>query len=300
MNLFISGGSGFIGRHLVETLLARGFQITTVGRSRRPPRPDHPHLHHICADITRPGDWQSHVAASQAVINLAGASIFRRWTPRAKHEIRESRLRTTRHIVEALSDGADRFLFSASGIGYYGDRGDEVLTEHSRAGDDFLAQMAVDWEAEALAARARGVRVAIGRFGVVLHQSGGALAKMVPAFRLLAGGPLGSGRQWFPWIHLQDLIAAIQWLIQTPSVDGVFNFCAPQAVTNADFARTLGRALHRPACMPAPALIVRAVLGEFSQVLLGSQRAEPQRLMSVGYTFRYPRLADALEAIFGA
>jgi uncharacterized protein (TIGR01777 family) len=299
MKLFVSGGTGFIGRHLVETLLARGFQITTVGRSRRPPRPDHPHLHHICADITRPGDWQSHLAASQAVINLAGASIFRRWTPRAKSEIRESRLRATRHIVEALSDGADRFLFSASGIGYYGDRGDEVLTEHSRAGDDFLAQMAVDWEAEALAARARGVRVALGRFGVVLHQSGGALAKMVPAFRLLAGGPLGSGRQWFPWIHLEDLIGAVQWLIQTPSVEGAFNFCAPQAVTNADFARTLGRALHRPACMPAPALIVRAVLGEFSQVLLGSQRAEPQRLMSVGYTFRYPRLADALEAIFG-
>jgi uncharacterized protein (TIGR01777 family) len=298
MNVFVTGATGFIGRHLVEALLAQSFQVTSVGRTRRPPWADHPRLQHIQADTTQPGQWQSRLAASQAVINLAGAGIFRRWTNRAKDEIRASRLQTTRHVVAAMAGGEARFLFSASGIGYYGDGGDEILTERSRAGDDFLARLAVDWETAALDAQAHGVRVAIGRFGVVLDRRGGALARMAPAFRHLAGGPLGSGRQWFPWIHLADLIAAILFLMQTPSAAGAYNFCAPQAVTQADFAVQLGRALHRPAVLPAPAWLMRTLLGEFSQVLLASQRVEPQRLLAAGYRFRFPQLADCLEDLF--
>jgi hypothetical protein len=256
-----------------------------------------PGFEFISTDTTRPGAWQEAAAASDACINLAGASIFQRWTARSKGIIRDSRIRTTRNLVAALPDNRATFLFSASGIGYYGDRGDEPLTEAADAGADFLARLSVEWEAEARAARSKGSRVVCGRLGVVLHQDGGAMAKMAPAFRLGLGGPLGSGRQWFPWIHLDDLIAAVLFLMENESVQGAYNFCAPEAVTNRTLAQTLGRVLHRPAFMPAPALVMRTVLGEFSSVLLGSQKAVPERLLQSGFEFRYATLEQALEAI---
>lgn len=300
MHILITGGTGFVGRPLSRYLLDHGHTVTTVGRSTTHPCDGHPGFHHITADTTREGDWQSAAARCQAVINLAGTTIFRRWSTTTKQDIRDSRILTTRHLVQAIAADQNTFLFSASGVGFYGDGGDRTLTEDTAPGDDFLAHLSIDWEKEALQAEARGVRVAIGRFGVILHQTGGALSKMLPAFRMGVGGPLGNGRQWFPWIHLDDLIAAIDFLIDDADARGPFNFCAPEPVTNRQLARTLGRRLGRPSFFPAPAPLMRLVLGEFSEVLLGSQRTLPQRLQGRGFVFRYPTIDTALKAIIDA
>ncbi len=299
MKILVTGATGFVGSRLVDVLLDRGHDVTALGRSRRHRREDHPRLTYISTDTTLPGDWQEAVADSDACINLAGASIFQRWTARTKAVIRDSRILTTRNLVAAIPNDGPRFLFSASGIGYYGDRGEETLTESAEAGSDFLARLGIEWEAEAEAAGRKGVRVVCGRLGVVLHQDGGAMAKMIPAFKLGLGGPLGSGRQWFPWIHLNDLVDAVLFLMDDPGTEGAFNFCAPEPVTNRMLAQALGRALNRPAFMPAPALFMKAALGEFSSVLLGSQKATPERLRQSGFEFRYPTLPQALEAILG-
>lgn len=296
MHILITGGTGFVGRRLSRFFLDRGHAVTTLGRSTRHPWDGEKGFRHLAADTTQEGPWQEAVAGSQAVINLAGATIFRRWTASAKKEIYDSRVLTTRHLVAALGAPCNGFLFSASGVGYYGDRGDQPLTEDAAPGSDFLARLSVDWEAEALAAATKGARVAIGRFGVILHPDGGALPKMLPAFRMGAGGPLGSGRQYFPWIHLEDVVAAIDFLFQNEGTRGVFNFCGPEAVTNRELARTLGRLLHRPALLPAPALMMRLALGEASGVLLGSQRSVPRRLRESGFEFRYPTIEAALAA----
>jgi uncharacterized protein (TIGR01777 family) len=300
MHILITGGTGFVGRPLTRYFLDQGHTVTTVGRSATHPCDGQPGFQHIAADTTREGDWQNAAAHCQAVINLAGTTIFRRWSTTAKQEIRNSRILTTRHLVQAIAADQGAFLFSASGVGFYGDGGDQALTEDTAAGDDFLARLSIDWEKEAMQAEARGVRVAIGRFGVILHQTGGALSKMLPAFRMGVGGPLGNGRQWFPWIHLDDLMAAIEFLIGDTKARGPFNFCAPEPVTNRQLARTLGRRLGRPSFFPAPAPLMRLVLGEFSEVLLGSQRTLPQRLQDHGFVFRYPTIDTALKAIIDA
>lgn len=299
MHLLLTGGTGFVGQQLTRHFLDQGHAVTTVGRSAAHPCEGERRFLHIAADTTLEGPWQDAVSRCQAVINLAGATIFRRWTAKAKQAIRDSRILTTRHLVQAFSANQDAFLFSASGVGYYGDCGDQPLDEDAAPGDDFLAHLSIDWEKEALQAEDRGVRVAIGRFGVILHQTGGALPKMLPAFRMGVGGPLGNGRQWFPWIHLEDVIAAIDFLINDPNARGPFNFCAPEPVTNRQLARGLGRHLRRPSFFPAPAPLMRLLLGEFSGVLLGSQRTRPQRLRDGGFVFNYPTLDAALKAILG-
>jgi uncharacterized protein (TIGR01777 family) len=299
MKITITGGTGFVGTHLVDRLLDQGHTVIAMGRSKSHPRDGHPQFEFISADTTQPGHWQEAVAASDACINLAGASIFQRWTVHSKGVIRDSRVLTTRNIVAALPAQGRSFLFSASGVGYYGDREDEVLDEQAEAGNDFLARLSIEWEAEAQAAQQKGVRVVCGRLGVVLHQDGGAMAKMLPAFKLGLGGPLGSGRQWFPWIHLDDLITAIIFLMEDSEAEGIYNFCAPDPVTNRVLAQRLGHLLKRPAFLPAPALVMKTFLGEFSSVLLGSQRAVPERLQAGGFEFRYATLDQALNAILG-
>jgi uncharacterized protein len=297
MKFLITGASGFIGTHLSAILLHRNHGVIGLARSLRNKGFSHPKYRFIAADTTQPGSWQEALANVDAVVNLAGRPIFGRWNEAVKTEIRESRILTTRHLVEGLPAGKPVVLVSASGAGYYGNRGDEVLTEEAPAGDDFLARLAADWEREAHAAAAKGARVVVVRLGVVLGKGGGAMAQMIPAFKFGLGGPIGSGRQWLPWIHLEDLSAAMLFLIDHPEISGPVNLCAPEPVTNRDFAGALGRALNRPAFMPAPAFMVRMALGEFAAVLLGSQRAVSQKLLQHGFGFRHPDIQSAVDAI---
>ena len=225
--------------------------VTGLGTSQGHPLLSKAHFTWLTADTTLAGAWQAVVGEADAVVNLAGRTIFKRWSPAYKVQIVDSRIQTTRNIVEAMQ-GEGKTLISTSAVGYYGNRDDEVLTEQSTPGPDFLARLSVNWEQAALDAARQGVRVAIMRFGVVLGSGGGALAQMLPAFRMFAGGPLGSGRQWFSWIHLSDLLAAVQFLLNNATARGAYNFCAPGVVRQKDFARALGAALRRPAVVPAP------------------------------------------------
>ncbi|MBL7181034.1 MAG: TIGR01777 family oxidoreductase [Pseudomonadota bacterium] len=297
MKIFITGGLGFIGRHLSGFFLSQGHRVTAVGTRPSQHLITHDHFRYISADTTRKGTWQDALQDTDAVINLAGKSIFKRWTQSYKQLIYESRILTTRNLVEALPANKGITLCSASGIGFYGNRGNDTLPEDETSGSDFLAGVSRDWEAEAFRAREKGVRVATARFGIVLGQNGGAMEKMVPALRLFVGGPMGDGSQWFPWIHLEDLLWAMKFVVEHEKIDGPVNFCAPQAVRNRDFAKIMGRVLRRPAFMPAPGFMIRLILGEFGTSLLFSQRAVPDKLISYGFRFKYPEVEAAIRQI---
>ncbi|MGA6924614.1 MAG: NAD-dependent epimerase/dehydratase family protein, partial [Desulfosarcina sp.] len=214
MKIFITGGLGFVGRSISKSLLEGGHRVTAVGRSKHPRVIDHPDFDYISADTTQPGEWQKIAGDHQVMVNLAGRSIFTIWTERAKREMVDSRILTTRHLVDAIPPDGRTVLCSTSAVGYYGDRHEALLTEQSPPGDDFLADLSRQWEAEALKAEAKGARVVLMRFGIVLDRHGGAMAMMIPAFRLYLGGRLGNGRQWFPWIHRQDLAAACRFVVE--------------------------------------------------------------------------------------
>ena len=297
MKILITGGSGFIGTNLSEYLLNGGHWVSAIGRSEDPHRIRHDAYRYIKADTTRPGKWQEEVGQAEAVVNLAGATIFKRWTTKYKKTIYNSRILTTRNVAASLPEGKNITLCSASGAGYYGDRGDDILTEDETIGQNFLADVSRDWEKEALQATTKGARVAVLRFGVVLGKNGGALAKMIPAFKMFVGGPLGSGNQWFPWMHLEDLMAAILFILEHHDLGGPLNFCAPNPVRYRELAKTLGEVLGRPSFMPAPAFMIRLVMGEFGEVFLGSQRMIPDRLLKSGFTFQYPDLKGAIRAV---
>jgi hypothetical protein len=297
MRILITGASGFVGSHLTRHLLDRGHHVTGVARHSPPERMRPAGASFVAADTTRPGDWQAEIAQADAVINLAGRSIFGRWTDTVKQEIRDSRILTTRHVVDGLPTGKPVTLISASGIGYYGDRGEEPITEDSPAGDDFLAQLSMDWEAEARRGVESGARVVLARLGVVLGPNGGALAQMLPAFKAFVGGPIGSGRQWFPWIHVGDLAAAVAFVLDRSELSGPINLCAPHPVRNRELALALGKELGRPAALPLPAFMLRLGLGEFAGVLLGSQRAVPEKLTASGFRFHYPEIQSAIAAV---
>jgi uncharacterized protein (TIGR01777 family) len=289
MRIFITGGTGFIGQHLVRRLSAAGHRISVLTRSERPVSSFHQEVSIIQGDPTRPGPWQQAAGGHEVIINLAGASVFRWWTGEAKRLIRESRIMTTRHLVDAMAAAPAKkpVFFSTSAIGYYGFHGDEELRELSPPGDDFLAQLARDWEEEALRARDIGVRVILPRFGIVLGRDGGAMAKIMPVFRAFLGGPLGNGRQWMSWIHVEDLTAAILFLMDRQELAGPVNFTAPFPVRNRDFSIALGRVLHRPSIMPVPGCAVRLVMGELGYTLLKGQRVLPGVLIDAGFQFRY-------------
>jgi hypothetical protein len=293
MRILITGGTGFIGGALVRRLLAEGHTPLVI--TRLEPGQPLAGVEYRIADPAAPGPWQQEVSRQDAVVNLAGASIFSRWSEGAKREIRESRILTTRNLVQALPEGRSVLLLSASAVGYYGSRGDEALEEGAPAGVDFLASLCRDWEQEARRAGERGARVILARFGIVLGREGGALAQMIRPFKLFAGGRLGSGRQWLSWIHQADLIEALMFLLGRASAAGAYNLTAPGPVTNRELTRELGRALHRPAWLPAPAFALKALLGEFSATLLTGQRVLPARLLAEGFTFGFPDLASALE-----
>ena len=294
MKILAFGATGFVGAHLVPHLLERGHEVTVAARSGK--ARFSPAVRVVKADPTAPGPWQDQVGEYDAVVNLAGAPVLTRWNEAGKRSIRESRIMSTRHIVDALSRAEGKTFLCASAVGYYGDGGDAALTEDAPRGTGFLAAVAAAWEAEATRAGDFGHRVVTPRIAVALG-SGGALSMMVTPFSLGLGGRLGSGRQWFPWIHIRDLARAISFLLETPEARGPINACAPEAVTNAAFTRALGRALKRPAVLPVPALALRLLLGETAGMLLTGQRCVPAALQSLGFSFEYPDLERALSDI---
>lgn len=297
MKFFLTGGTGFVGSYLTEQLSQRGHSITILSRSARPRSGSQPAVTLLQGDPNVPGPWMHTVAEHDVVINLAGASINVRWTEETKKIIRASRVLTTRHLVEALAAAPERqtkLLLSTSAIGYFGDRGESELTEDSGPGDDFLAQLAQEWEAEALKAQDLGMRVAITRFGVVLGRGGGILEKLVPLFKAFVGGPVGSGQQWFSWIDQEDQLRAFLFVLEHPDLAGPINFTSPNPVRNADFAKALGTVLNRPSWVPAPAFAVKLALGEFAKMVLGGQKVLPKKLLEAGFTFEYPSIEAAL------
>jgi uncharacterized protein (TIGR01777 family) len=293
----ITGGLGFVGRNLSNYLLNRGWQVIATGTRPSPKLINHDNFRYVAADTTVAGAWQDIFEDVDAVINLAGRTIFNYWTRQYKKAIFESRVLTTQNLVAALPDDREITLISASAGGFYGDRGDTLLTESASGGNDFLADVCKAWEHEALSAKLKGIRSVVARFGVVLDKSGGAMEKMMLPFRFCLGGPLGDGRQWFPWIHLTDLLAALVFILKTPAISGPVNFVAPHPIRYRDFAASLGRALHRPAFMPVPALLLKMVLGGFGASLLGSQRMLPEKLLEQGFSFQYLDLEDAFNEI---
>ncbi|MBW2601881.1 MAG: TIGR01777 family oxidoreductase [Deltaproteobacteria bacterium] len=299
MKILITGGLGFIGTQLSIRFIEKGHSVTVVGKD--PHRMAHTpnEVEYIAADTTTKGTWQEEIAHKDAVINLAGTSIFTRWNDKTKKLIHDSRILTTQNVVEAMVKGNNTILCSASAAGYYGFHGDEELTEEAEAGNDFLARLCVDWENEAQKAAYKGIRVIITRFGIVLGKTGGALGKMVPAFKRFVGGPLGNGDQWFPWIHMEDLTSAFLFFLDQKEIHGPVNLCTPNPVRNKELAQALGKVLSRPSFFRTPAFMLRLVLGEFGSVLLEGQRAMPAKLMKHRFTFHYPEIAGALEELAG-
>jgi len=301
MKVLVTGGTGFVGRALVRRLAEQGHELAVLTRSVQGRRPDHPGVRFIQGEPARPGPWQAEAAGMEAAVNLAGETIFQRWTPAVKQRIKESRISTTRNLVEALTTGGPgrgKILFNTSAVGYYGFRGDEDLDESGAPGIDFLAELTKEWENEAARAESAGVRVVRMRLGIVLSADGGALGRMIPLFRWGLGGRLGSGRQWFSWIHRADLIRAVLFLIDQPESKGPFNFTAPTPIRNADLAAALGRALKRPAALPAPGFMIRLLLGEFGSVLLEGQKVLPRKLLDLGFQFTFPTIEQAFDDLF--
>jgi uncharacterized protein (TIGR01777 family) len=298
MNVVVAGGTGFLGRPLSRALAADGHDVFILTRGST----DRSTNSITWTPDGESGPWASALDGAGAVVNLAGESIAaKRWTAAQKRRILDTRVLATRSLVAAIRTASvpPSVFVSGSAVGYYGPLGDEVVTEDTPPGSDFLARVCVAWEEEARRAAMPPTRVVCVRTGVVLEKDGGALPQMLPPFKVGGGGPVGSGRQYWPWIHRQDWIDLVRWAIRTPDAGGAINATAPHPVTNADFARALGRAMHRPAFMPAPAFALRLLLGEMADaLLLSGQRAVPRRAERGGFTFTYAKVDEALQAIF--
>lgn len=301
MHIFITGATGFIGRALVLRLQRDGHTITAWVRDEDRARAALGADVDILPIAADDSVLRDALSVSDGVVNLAGEPLIGRWTKNRIDAIRESRVGLTHRLVDAMRHAEHRpsVFVSGSAIGYYGDRDDELLTEASEPADDFLACLCRDWERAALEAAPAGVRVVLLRTGIVLGREGGALARLLLPFKLGLGGPIGSGRQYMPWIHLHDHVEVIVAALNDDRFSGPFNLCAPSPVTNREFARALGRALHRPALVPIPALALNLALGEAASVLLTGQRAMPQKAMALGFDFNYPEIDAALAEIVG-
>ena len=298
MKIAISGGAGFVGSILTEALVKRGHRVTVLTRAVQKDSAISEGALLVEYDPANSGPWQQSIAEADVIINLAGASIFRRWTPKAKKEIFDSRILTTRHIVEALSHRKDKKIhfFSISGIGYYGFSGDNILDENSPAGSDFLAQVALAWESEALRAMELGVRVVLCRLGHVLDSDGGVLRKLATISNLHLASRWGNGQQWLSWIHREDLTSILLFLLDHQELEGLFNLTSPNPVRNREMLTVLGQLLDKNAYMPPiPGFLFRLILGEFATVFLKGQRVVPRRILDSGFRFSYPILDEALQ-----
>ena len=308
MKILMTGSTGLIGTALVTALAGDGQTVCRLIRAESAMAGQAPFAEILGKVEGFDVAWNPATeelggagVGADAVVNLAGASVAGgRWTKGRKELLRTSRIETTRALVGALAkmNVRPRVLVSASAIGIYGDRGDEVLTEERKPGTDFLTGLAREWEAEALKAEALGIRVVLARFGIILAQHGGALAKMLPPFKLGVGGKLGSGQQWMSWITLEDVVGIIRLAIENGTIRGAMNVVAPQAVQNTEFTKVLAKTLHRPALFPAPTFALRLALGEMADaLLLSSQRVKPQALEKLGYRFLHPELSAALNSV---
>jgi uncharacterized protein len=292
-SVLVSGASGPIGSALLSSLNAQGYKVTRLVRGAASGADQ------ITWDPAQPLSPDS-VSGFDAVIHLSGETIVGRWTEAKKRRILDSRKQGTGHLAEALAKAArpPQVFISASAVGYYGDRGDEILREDSSSGQGFAAEICRAWETAAQPAAAAGIRTVQMRFGVVMSADGGALPKMLPPFRMGLGGRLGSGRQWWPWIGITDVVGAIEHALANSSLQGPVNTVSPNPVTNAEFTKTLATVLKRPAIFPMPAFAVQLIFGEMGKELfLASQRVEPARLVATGYRFKQPELKRALEEI---
>lgn len=304
MKVAVTGATGFVGSLLVQRLHREGHRILVLTRNvtfaqKVFPSGAFPNLEIVAYTPTKSGSWQSAIALSDAVVNLAGEPIGEgRWTPERKQEILNSRKLGTQKIVEAIVNANPKptVLVNASAIGYYGTSETATFDETSSSGKDFLAEVCQAWEAEATKVKDAGVRLIILRFGIVLG-NGGALAKMIPPFKLFAGGPIGSGRQWFSWIHVDDLVNLILQALTKPEIEGVYNATAPNPVRMADLSHTLGEVMHRPSWLPVPGFAIEALLGDGAIVVLEGQKVLPKRTVETGFEYRYPNLQAALKEI---
>ena len=297
--ILITGASGFVGKRLAEFFLLKGYHVTGIGTSKKHQfSGKFPEFEWISADTSIEGAWQNHVPGSHIIINLAGRNIFRYWTRKYKKAIYDSRILTTKNLVNAIEKGKTQKLLTTSAVGIYGDCKEELLSEDRIPGKGFLSDVCVDWEKQGLRAVEKDVSVAVMRFGVVLGDSG-ALPLMTRAFKLFVGGPLGNGQHWFPWIHIKDLEKAVEFLIDNKELEGIFNFTGPGLIRQKQFAKVLGSILHRPAFMPAPAFIIKTIMGELGHSLLQSQKAAPKRLVDAGYEFLFKNIDEVLKDILG-
>lgn len=292
MRVLVTGGTGFIGRALCRQLMGAGHEPCVLTRNPAKAAAKLPGVQLV--------EHLEQAGTVQAVINLAGEPLADgRWTTQRKQVFRESRIGTTHRLLQwiAAQPVRPRVLVSGSAIGYYGPRDDTPLTEDSPAGDDFAAQLCRDWEHEALQGQASGLRVCIVRIGVVLGKDGGALAKMLPPFKLGAGGPMGDGQQWMSWVHRQDLLRLILWLLENDQAQGIYNGTAPEPVRNRDFAQVLGKVLDRPAMITTPALALKLMFGEMATLLLTGQRVLPAQAQAQGFVFQHAALENALRDV---
>ncbi|PSB21699.1 TIGR01777 family protein [Phormidesmis priestleyi ULC007] len=306
MKVAVTGATGFVGSRLVERLNAEGHQVIVLTRNATKaeqafPNSTDPNLEIVAYNPTQSGAWQEKISGCDGVVNLAGEAIAEnRWTPERKQSLMDSRKITTQKLVEAIANANPKpsVLVNASAIGFYGTSETVTFDETSAAGNDFLAEVCQTWEAEASKVKESGVRLVILRLGIVLGM-GGALGKMLTPFKLFAGGPIGSGNQWFSWIHRDDLVSLILRALTRPEMEGVFNATAPQPVRMAEMTTTLGQVMNRPSWLPVPSFALEAMLGDGAKVVLEGQEVLPKHTLANGFEYQYLTIKPALEEILG-